>query len=195
MLAGPSGVGKDSLAIRLREKYPSLFSYSVSHTTREPRAGERQGVDYHFVTKDEMIEWIATDIFIEHANVHGNLYGTSKQAVECAMKAGVPLLILDVEGSRNLNACLPNGIFVFVAPPSLDCLYDRLQARGTETDDEIATRLVTAVVEMESVEESLWTAILLNDDFETCCQSLFALVDQLIMPGAKLRDAKMTSSK
>lgn len=185
VLAGPSGVGKDSLAIRLREKYPNLFSYSVSHTTREPRAGERQGVDYHFVTKDEMIEWIATDVFIEHAYVYGNIYGTSQQAVQTAMKVGVPLLILDIEGSRNINACLSNGIFVFVAPPSLNCLYDRLKARGTETDEEIETRLTAATVELESVGETLWTTILLNDDFETCCQTLFTLVDQLIVPGAK----------
>lgn len=177
VLAGPSGVGKDALVHKLREAHPGVFTRSVSHTTRAQRPGEKDGVDYHFVSKTKMIEMIALDELVECAEVHGNYYGTSKESVAAAQaNGGIPLLILDVQGARNLHAQMEGGVFVFVKPPDMDELRRRLVERGTETQDEIEVRMKTAIVELAASKEPHWTATLVNDDFGQCFAELVAVV-------------------
>lgn len=179
VIVGPSGVGKGTLISALMTSDdPSPFAFSVSHTTRRPRDGEKDGVHYHFTSKSEFESEIKAGKFIEHANVHGNIYGTSFAAVEAVSKSGrCCILDIDVQGARQVKASSLKSMIVFIAPPSLDELERRLRGRGTETDDEVTTRLANARAEVESVdnERELYNAVLTNGDFKTCLQELRAV--------------------
>jgi guanylate kinase len=131
-VCGPSGVGKSTLIARLRAEYPDDFGFSVSHTTRAPRPGEEDGVAYFFTSKPDMEAGIAAGRFLEHANVHGNLYGTSYAAIERVSAAGrVCILDIDVQGVASCRrAGFPIGKYVFVAPPDTAVLETRLRGRG-----------------------------------------------------------------
>jgi guanylate kinase len=131
-VCGPSGVGKSTLIARLRAEYPDDFGFSVSHTTRAPRPGEEDGVAYFFTSKPEMEAGIAAGRFLEHAHVHGNLYGTSFDAIERVARAGrVCILDIDVQGVASCRrAGFPIGKYIFVAPPDTAVLETRLRGRG-----------------------------------------------------------------
>lgn len=121
------------------------FAFSVSHTTRKPRPGEQDGVHYHFVTREAFEQGIASNNFLESAEVHGNLYGTSKQAVQDTLAANkVAVLDVDVQGARQIRAAGIPAYFVFVAPPSLEELERRLRGRGTETPTSLEQRMKNA---------------------------------------------------
>ncbi|EKX52972.1 hypothetical protein GUITHDRAFT_92151 [Guillardia theta CCMP2712] len=168
VVCGPSGVGKGTLIDKLKSEFSSLISFSVSHTTRQPRPGEVNGVHYHFVEHEQMEEEIAQGKFLEHANVHGNLYGTSKSAVEDVAKAGkVCILDIDVQGCRSCRKAGLLASFVFVVPPSVEELERRLRGRGTETEDKILKRLANAKSELEAKDEpGLFDHQIVNDDIE-----------------------------
>jgi len=156
VVTGPSGVGKSTLIKKLTGEFPTKFGFSVSHTTRDPRPGETDGIDYHFVTKEEMQRDIAAGLFIEHAEVHGNFYGTSIAAAEDVTKQGmVCLLDIDVQGADSVrqSKLASTTSFVFFAPPTTAVLEQRLRGRGTETEEKVQKRLSGAVREMGIYEE------------------------------------------
>ncbi|MFB3068147.1 MAG: guanylate kinase [Acidobacteriota bacterium] len=144
VMSAPSGCGKTSLAKRaLREM--SDMTFSVSHTTRQPREGEREGVDYFFVSKDDFQKMVEQDAFLEYAHVYGNDYGTSRDFVDAKLDAGYDVLLdLDVQGAAQVKERYPAAILLFVLPPSLEALQRRLRNRGLDDPGVIADRLKIA---------------------------------------------------
>ena len=172
---GPSGAGKSTLLKRLMKEYPTAFAFSVSHTTRNPRSGETNGKEYHFVTRDEMLQAIENGEFIENAVFSGNLYGTSKKAVETVSSSGrICVLDIDIQGVKSMKKTNLNPIYIFVKPPSLSELEKRLRDRGTETDESLQKRLDTAKIELEyeKSEENAFDHVLINDNLDIAYEKL-----------------------
>ncbi len=163
VVSAPSGAGKSTLLNALRQT-PD-FVYSVSYTTRNPRPGEVSGEDYCFVTKEEFEQRLAGGEFLEHAEVHGNYYGTLRSTVVEQLHDGVDVLIdIDVQGARQIradeNSAIRDAVAdIFIMPPSLDELRRRLNKRGTETPDQIETRLHNAAAEMEAWHDYRYTIV------------------------------------
>jgi len=152
VICGPSGVGKSVLIKKLLEVFPGRFGFSVSHTTRGPRPGEEDGVAYHFTDMEAMQRGVEEGRFIEHAHVHGNMYGTSREAVEAVRRSGqICILDIDVQGAKSIHEQgLWDGTrFIFINPPSHEELERRLRGRGTETEEKIQKRLGNAMGEIE----------------------------------------------
>lgn len=171
VIVGPSGVGKSTLIKRLMTEYAGRFGFSVSHTTRQPRPGEIDGKDYNFTTVDKMKAAIEAGKFIEHANVHGNFYGTSFEAVETVVNSGrICLLDIDVQGAEQMKKSSLDAAsaYMFVAPPSTGDLESRLRGRGTETEEKIQLRLANARKEMSFAEQqpSFFGMVLVNGELE-----------------------------
>lgn len=176
VLAGPSAVGKSTVVSQLRDSVPQLF-FSVSMTTRQPRPGEQDGVDYLYVSRDQFEATIASGDMLEWAEIHGGLQlsGTPRKPVEEAIAADRPVLIeVDLEGARNVKKLLPSCTTVFLAPPSWEALVDRLTGRGTESADVIERRLQTAKVEMDSQHE--FDCVVVNDNVEQAVAEISALL-------------------
>jgi guanylate kinase len=175
VVSAPSGVGKSTVLARVRETHPGL-RISISHTTRPPRPGELPEVHYHFVDEASFEGLISQGGFLEHARVHGHLYGTSRAEYEKAKGEGKDLLLdLDVQGARSLRAKVPHVVSVFILPPSYVDLVGRLQGRGQDTEAVIARRLEAAADEMASYREYDFT--LVNDDLERCASALALIID------------------
>ena len=163
LISGPSGCGKSTICKRLLERDDVVCS--VSATTREPRPGEVDGVHYHFLAADAFRARIADGAFVEHAEVHGNMYGTLKEPMERAIADGkVYLVEIDVQGALQLKALETEGIYVFVAPPDMAVLRARLAGRGTESPEVLERRLAKA--EDEYREREKYDHIVVNDDLE-----------------------------
>ena len=176
VLAGPSGVGKSSVVAGLRAAVPALH-FSVSATTRDPRAGEVDGRDYRFVGPAGFDALIARGELLEWAEIHGGLQrsGTPRAPVEQALAAGRPVLVeVDLQGARAVKAAMPEASTVFLAPPSLEELARRLRARGTETEAQFTRRLETAREEMASRHE--FDVVVVNDDVQAAVARLVELV-------------------
>lgn len=165
LLSGPAGVGKSTIGDRLVSHHG--FVRSVSATTRPPRGSEQHGVDYHFLTRAEFESGLASGHFLEHAEVHGQLYGTPRAPIESWLKAGESvLLIIDVDGARQVRAMgLPN-VSVFILPPSRDALLERMRARGTEDEAKIAKRMERVDREIAAAGE--YDFQIVNRDLEPC---------------------------
>eukprot|EP00392_Amoebophrya_sp_AT5.2_P011372 g11449.t1 len=179
VMCGPSGAGKSSLVKKLMKEYPSQYGFSVSHTTRAPRPGEKDGVDYHYVAKEVMEAKIQASEMLEYAHVHSNIYGTSIEAVEQVMRERRCILDIDVQGVDSVKRTHMNSrtCYIFVAPPDLDALEKRLRSRGTETEEKIQTRLRNARTEMEYKDKpKFWDAVLVNDDLERAYAELKSLL-------------------
>jgi guanylate kinase len=163
VLSAPSGAGKTTLCSALRHK-PD-FVYAVSCTTRAPRAGEIEGEDYHFISDGEFDRRVTAGEFLEYAEVHGRKYGTLKKSVTDYLRKGIDVLIdIDTKGAATIRACGDPFILdaladVFIMPPNLEELRHRLMKRGTETEEQIATRLQNAAAEMERWREYKYTLI------------------------------------
>lgn len=167
VISGPSGTGKSTLLKKLFEEFPDKFGFSISHTTRKPRPGETDGVEYHFTTVDNFKQLIDNNEFIEWAQFSGNYYGTSKKAVKDVAKIGkICLLDIDMQGVKLVKNSDLNGKFLFVAPPSIEELKKRLTGRGTETDESISKRLEAALREMEFSKTGAHDKIIVNNDLE-----------------------------
>ncbi|MGB3011248.1 MAG: guanylate kinase [Mycobacterium sp.] len=176
VLSGPSAVGKSTVVRRLRELMPELF-FSVSATTRAPRPGEADGVDYRFVTPERFQRLIDDGAMLEWADIHGGLHrsGTLAEPVERAAKSGQPVLIeVDLAGARAVKKALPEAVTVFLAPPSREALRQRLADRGTETADVMARRLATAEAELAAQGE--FDVVVVNSRLESACSELVALL-------------------
>ncbi|ACB84912.1 guanylate kinase [Natranaerobius thermophilus] len=153
VLSGPSGVGKGTICDHLLDKYSDL-EYSISMTTRSPRAGEIHGEDYYFVSKSEFQEMIADDEFLEWAEVFGNYYGTPRKFVNSKLREGKSVVLeIDIQGALQVKQRCPNGVFIFLLPPSLDELHKRIRKRGTEQDKDMQTRLTAAKNEIKTVHQ------------------------------------------
>ncbi|CEP03460.1 guanylate kinase [Plasmodiophora brassicae] len=178
VVCGPSGVGKGTLIKKLLEQYPNGFGHSVSHTTRKPRAGEVDGVSYHFVEKSAMEKMIAENKFVEHANVHGNLYGSSITSVQAVQKQQkICLLEIDVQGAKQVYESRIPAHFLFIDPPHPQTLRERLIKRGSENDESIALRLKNAKSEMEFGKAAgFFEHHLVNDDLDTAFRELVSVV-------------------
>jgi guanylate kinase len=163
VVAGPTGAGKSTLVAEAVSRVPGL-SFSVSATTRPPRPGEREGVDYHFIDEPTFVSWIAEDAFLEHAHVYDRRYGTPRRPVEAALSAGRSILLdVDLAGTRQVRARIPDAVTIFVLPPDLGTLEKRLLSRGDDPEV-IRRRLVLANEQIAGVGE--FDYIIVNDDLE-----------------------------
>ena len=174
VLSAPSGAGKSTLVRHLLAEDPTL-RLSVSHTTRPPRPGEEDGVAYHFVTEAAFRALIADDQFVEWAEVHGNLYGTSKGELRRHLEAGHPVICdIDVQGAALIRQSCPHAISIFVLPPSWEVLEARLRGRRTESDDVVARRLANAVGETKAAFS--YDYVVTNDSLATAVSDLAAIL-------------------
>ncbi|XP_028774453.1 guanylate kinase 2-like isoform X2 [Neltuma alba] len=178
VITGPSGVGKGTLISMLVKEFPSMFGFSVSHTTRPPRGMEKDGVHYHFTEKSAMEKAIKDGKFLEFASVHGNLYGTSVEAVELVADSGKRCILdIDVQGARSVRASSLEAIFIFICPPSMEDLQKRLRDRGTETEEQIVKRLRNAEAEIEQGRSTgLFDFFLYNGNLGECYGKLKKLL-------------------
>lgn len=183
VICGPSGVGKGTLLARLLSDYPTIFGRSVSHTTRKPRTGETNGTSYHFVTKPDFERDIAKgNVFIEHALIHGNIYGQSIAAVEAVSAKGIVCILeIDVQGAVSVGKTQLNPFYLFIMPPNQEALKERLVRRGSENDDTMIARMQTAEKELKFYAEhpQMWHATLVNEDLDTCYQQLLDTLAKL----------------
>lgn len=175
VLAGPTAVGKGTVAADIRKNHPEVW-ISVSATTRKPRPGEMHGRHYWFVSEEEFDELIASDQLLEWAVVHkGARYGTPRKPVEEALAAGRPALLeIDLQGARQVRRSMPEALFVFLAPPSWEELVRRLVGRGTETPEERERRLETAREELAA--ESEFDVTVVNTEIHAASEELVALI-------------------
>ncbi|MEW6501918.1 MAG: guanylate kinase [Thermodesulfobacteriota bacterium] len=175
VISAPSGAGKTTLLKRIMAEVPNL-GFSVSHTTRPPRPGEGNGVDYHFVSREEFLAMREAGAFLEWAEVHTNLYGTSRQAVADKLATGVDLFLdIDVQGARQIKEARDLGaVFLFVAPPSWQELEKRLSGRGTEAAETVRIRLANARKEM--AEAHWYDYLIVNDDLTAASVMLKAVI-------------------
>ena len=174
IISAPSGAGKTTLCRALLERFPNMRE-SISYTTRAPRAGEVHGEDYFFVSREEFQHMIDGDAFAEWAEVHGNLYGTSLATIEEARKSGVDLVLdIDCQGARRLKEQIERCVYIFILPPSMEELRRRLEARSSDAQEVIDSRLERAA---EEIREARWyDYIIINDSFEAAFEELAAIV-------------------
>ncbi|MDH5191856.1 MAG: guanylate kinase [Gammaproteobacteria bacterium] len=174
IIAAPSGAGKTSLVKELVGQMKDLI-VSVSHTTRSPRPGEEDGVNYHFVTQDAFLKMIERGDFLEHAQVFDNYYGTSQRWVEDQLAAGKDVILeIDWQGARQVRRVMSDCIGIFILPPSRQTLEDRLRSRKQDSDEVIARRMRDAKSEISHYGE--FDHLVVNDDFETALGDLAAIV-------------------
>ena len=175
IISSPSGAGKTTLTHRLLQEFPEL-RFSVSHTTRQPRANEVDGQDYHFVTEQVFRQVLEADGFAEWAEVHGNLYGTSVEEIERARDAGKAGVLFDVDyqGARQIKEKFPNAIGVFILPPSMSELRRRLDGRGSDSDEARERRFNKAREEIEHY--PFFDYMIVNDDLQQALAQLRGIV-------------------
>ncbi len=175
ILSAPSGAGKTSLGRALMEKMPNV-TWSVSHTTRPPRRGEIDGRDYHFVSRDEFQRLLDEGDFLEYAEVYGNWYGTSRSALEKQLAEGkIVLLDIDWQGARQIRQLYPDAVSIFIMPPSINELENRLRKRGQDAEDVIQKRLAAAKTDMSHADE--YDKVIVNDDFDTALAELIDFIN------------------
>lgn len=175
LISGPSGTGKGTVCDLLRQKHPEI-SYSISATTRQPRPGEQDGVNYYFYTKEKFREMIDQGQLLEWAEVYGNFYGTPKQKVLDRLEAGEDILLeIDTQGALNVMKVMPEGLFIFLLPPSLEELAARLKGRGTETEESLHRRLGAAVDEIKLATK--YRYVVVNDKVEDAQETIANIIE------------------
>ena len=174
IISAPSGTGKTTLCRKLVSSIPNLH-FSVSCTTRNPRPDEKDGTDYLFISRDVFQQMIDGGEFLEWAEVHGALYGTSKKKVRELLQAGIDVLLdIDTQGAAQIRKTKQEGVFIFILPPSLQTLKERLEMRMTDSKEQVEERLKKAVVEIKSY--SQYDYVIINDTIEVAFRQLKAIV-------------------
>lgn len=175
VISAPSGAGKLTLLNKIRSRCAEQFVTTVSATTRKPRKGEKDGVDYYFISRDTFIARRDKNEFVEWAEVHGNLYGTLNEELDRCLKTGKDVILeLDVQGMKNLRKLRDDMVSVFLMPPSIDELERRLRRRGTDDEDVIALRLRNARNEM--ADRHAFDYIVVNDKIDRAACDLEAII-------------------
>ena len=175
IIAAPSGGGKTTLCREVRKRFPDML-YSVSHTTRKRRDGEQDGVDYHFVDKNDFESGISTGRWAEWALVHGNYYGTSADFLDTGLADDHDILLdIDVQGTRQVIESYPNSVAIFILPPSLEVLQQRLKSRGTDSAESIAVRLKNAEKEMK--QKDLFHHVIVNNQLSKAVSELISIIE------------------
>lgn len=175
LISGPSGTGKGTVCDLLRKNHPEI-SYSISATTRQPRPGEQDGVNYYFYDKEKFRQMIDAGELLEWAEVYGNYYGTPKQKVLDRLNAGEDILLeIDTQGALNVMRAVPEGLFIFLLPPSLEDLANRLKGRGTETEESLQRRLGAAVDEIKIAHN--YRYVVVNDKVEAAEKAIAGIIE------------------
>lgn len=175
VVSGPSGAGKGTICQLLREQLPDL-GYSISVTTRQPRVGEVDGVNYFFKTVPQVKEMIARGELLEYAEVYGNYYGTPRKYVEDLLNAGHDVLLeIDIQGALQIKERFPEGVFVFIVPPSLDELSARIYKRGTDSEDVIKRRMASAAGELTYAQK--YDYIIVNDIAQKAANKVLTIME------------------
>lgn len=184
VVSAPSGTGKSTLLARVLREVKGL-RFSVSHTTRRPRPGEQDGVQYHFASREVFDAMIREGLLLEWAKVHGELYGTARAEYDLARAAGQDLLLdIDVQGAAKVRARFEEAVSIFILPPSAAALEARLRGRAQDPEESIKTRLLNARSELKSYRE--YDYVVVNDDLESC-----ALALQCIIRAARCRTSQV----
>jgi guanylate kinase len=178
VITGPSGVGKGTLIRGLMRRLPQL-RLSVSATTRAPRSGERDGVDYHFLSDEEFERLVRAGEFVEHADYAGRRYGTLRSELKRRVDAGEPVVLeIEVQGAKQVRDALPASVQVFIEPPSIEALRERLGQRGTEDPDTVRRRLDTAVGELAAKQD--FAHVVMNDRLDDALDELVTIVEKAL---------------
>ncbi|WP_028545059.1 guanylate kinase [Paenibacillus taiwanensis] len=174
VLSGPSGVGKGTVCKALLKKTSNL-TYSVSATTRQPRLGEVDGVNYFFKSRDHFLRMIEEDALLEYAEYVGNYYGTPREFVDKTLEQGKDIILeIEVQGALKVKEKFPDGIFIFLLPPSLDELKDRIIGRGTENETVIDHRMNVAIEEIALMEHYDYAVV--NDEIDMACKRIESII-------------------
>ena len=174
VLSGPSGVGKGTVCSALRESAPELV-YSVSATTRAPRAGEQEGVNYFYKSREQFQSMIEQDELLEWAEYVGNYYGTPRSFVADTIRGGRDIVLeIEVQGALQVKKRFPQGVFIFLLPPSLEELKNRIVTRGTESEATISSRMAVASEELNLIEHYDYAVV--NDRIETACERIRSII-------------------
>jgi len=174
VVSGASGTGKGTVCKKILDESPQI-AYSISATTRAPRPGEIDGREYYFLSRDEFQSWIAGGKFLEFAEVYGNFYGTPLNKIEERLNRGEDILLeIDVQGALNVKRKCPEGIFIFLLPPSLDELKRRIEGRGTETPESLSRRLENAVAEIKTGLE--YNYVVVNDSVDVAAAQIKSII-------------------
>ena len=176
VFSGPSGVGKGTVRKKFFEKMGDKLYYSISMTTRNIREGETDGVDYHFISKEQFLEEIQNDNVLEYNEYVGNFYGTPKDIVFEKINNGIDVVLeIEVNGAKMIKEKVPNCVSIFIAPPSYDALKERLVGRNTEAPDVIEKRLIKAEDEISSA--NLYDYIVINDDVDEASNEVISIIE------------------
>ena len=174
VVSGPSGAGKGTICKALLEKHKEIY-LSVSATTRAPRKGEVDGVNYYFTTKEEFVKRVEEGDFLEHAEVYGNYYGTPKSSVEKMLEQGKDVILeIDIQGALKVKENCEEGIFIFILPPSMEELKQRIIKRGSETEESLMTRFKSAYKEINYI--SKYNYAVVNDEVDLAVKKLEAII-------------------
>lgn len=175
VISAPSGAGKDTVVKELMKNNPNSRWVSVSATSRAPREGEQEGVDYYYLSKEEFEQKIEEGFFLEYTNYAGNYYGTPKKYIQEKVAQGTDvILIIEIEGAANIKKLIPEAVFIFIMPPSLKELVRRLKKRGTETDEKILKRFHTAYKEINEVTK--YNYVVVNDKLDEAVEKVKAII-------------------
>lgn len=175
IISAPSGAGKTSLVAELLSRLDNI-QVSISHTTRTARHGEQNGVNYHFVSQQEFTQMVDDNQFVEHAKVHGNFYGTSKEWLLKSLNNGIDIILeIDWQGAKQVREKFPHSKSIFILPPSKEALFERLKGRGQDSETVIKQRVAAAKDEMIHYNDADYLVI--NDQFELACRQLQNIVE------------------
>lgn len=173
VISGPSGAGKGSVVAKLLSD--GGFHFSVSATSRKPRPGEVDGVSYYFISREEFLNWVAEDKFLEYTETYGNCYGTPRKAVMDKLDEGIDVILdIDIAGAKNVKLNYPSAVLIFICPPSLEVLKQRLIGRGTETEEELDKRIAYFGEELAAKDRYDYSVI--NDVLDDCVNQVRCII-------------------